>query len=71
MSAALPSHEFKRLMKSADAAMLRAAQRAREVAGRTGTHLVVEKDGQVQKLVVDRAGRVMATKNPPARKRGT
>ena len=59
MKAIAPSAELKRLLQSADAAMLRAAQRAREVAARTGTRLVVEKDGKLQRLAVGRGGKLL------------
>lgn len=68
MSTTVPSAELRRLVKSADEAMLRAARRAREIAARTGTHLVVEKDGRLQKLVVDQAGRIVPAKTSQTKK---
>jgi hypothetical protein len=70
MSVIVPSTEMKRLIQSANAAMLRAAQRAREVAARTGTRLVVEKDGKLQRLAVDGDGKVLSAKISHTKKSG-
>lgn len=42
------------ILKGADAALKRAARRAREISARTRTPLVTYKDGQVQKRMIVR-----------------
>lgn len=47
-------------------AMQRAAQRARELAARTGTTLVISRQGVIEHLRPDAAASAQAVKEPPA-----
>jgi len=49
-------------------AFRRAARRAREIAARTGTPLVIYRDGKVEKLVVEEAAASVSEQTgPPAK----
>ena len=52
-------------------ALRRAALRAREIAARTGTPLVIYRDGKIEKLVVDGAVASAAEEIEPAAKAGS
>lgn len=56
MSSAITSVPISRLkdadMRAAPAALVRAAQRAREIAARTGTPLIVTRNGKLVELAV-------------------
>jgi hypothetical protein len=52
-------------IQQADEALKRAAKRAREVAERTNTPLIVQKDGRIVKLMPG-AGDMVLREEPPA-----
>src|SRR5262245_59727510 len=57
MSSEVPKKKYDddKFFAGVDAALHRAARRASEIAARTGTYLVIYKDGKIQKIAFPRA----------------